>query len=422
VFHLLYTRSVGRKRNLISTIVIFITLFVLLPGNIIYAQSQELTSSNYKILDPTVDAGGGVSTSTNYDLIFSVEPTADARLTSSSYAIGSGFPNGKLANVPKIRCAESTTTSGTTTCINFPNANGAQGECGTPGCYDRIKVEIDHQNNPIDTLYLVSLVLSGTTYYVQSDHTLSATFDINDFMTICGLEGKDTRTGSDCENSAGGQWNADYQSYNVYGLRPGATYTVSAAALSGDFTGTQFGPTTNVTLEYPRITFDIDIAGTGGVATETAAPYSIALGTLTTSPSTATNRIWLDLNTNVIEGMATYVKDVNDGLLSGANLIPSSFEDLAVDTDGGYGLKVETSTQSALGPIVRSSNYDTFGGNEVGGLSTVYSSIFSSYTSSPNTGQVSGGRTSTMVKAKIITSTPAGLYTDTIIFLMITNF
>lgn len=411
-------------KKILTSLTLSIALLAFLP---IVVKAQELESQNYKIIDPVVDSGGGISTSTNYNLLSSLgNPTSDERLVSGSYAVGTGFPNGIQANVPVIICAESNTDSGNTNCINFPAPNnGAQGLCGTPGCYDRIKLEIDSQSNPLDTLYLVSLTDTSTSteYFLQSTNTISTSFDINDYMTICQIEGIDVRTGSGCENSGDPNWDANLQEANVLNLTPGTTFDIKVRALNGDFTESPWSETTTVTLEYPTLEFDIDIDGTGGAATETVSPYNIDLGTLQTNATTATNRIWLDMNTNITEGFNTYVKDLNTGLLNGATTIPSTSEDLDVDAgaDGGYGLKIDTSTEDALGPIQEDPTYATAGTNEVGGLSPSQELIFFTDTTGGNVGPVTNGRASLMVKSRIVSGIESGTYTDTITFYMFTN-
>ncbi len=410
-----------KKISVLSFVLIFLSIILITNVN---AQT-ELESTNYRILDPTFDSSGGISEGEDYNLISSLGPINDARLESGSYALGAGFPNGIQANVPLIRCVEASTDSNDTDCLNFVNNSGAQGECGTPGCYDRVRVEVDHQNNPIDTLYLIRFVNTDTNeeLYLQSDNTLNSTYDIGDYLTICQIEGIDERTGSGCEDSSDPQWDEALQSTNVFGLIPGTTYDVSVKALSGDFTETQYSPETSVTLEYPMLNFDIDIADDSGNSAETSAPYAVDLGILELTPTTANDLIWLDLGTNIIEGLNLYVSDLNNGLDNGSYTIPSQSEDLDVDSgnDGGYGLKIDTATQEALGPIQSSSTYDTTNANEIGGLSNSDELIFFTDTTGSNIGQVTNGRVSIMIKALVTPVVPTGLYQDIITFTMVTN-
>ena len=409
------------KLNFVIIILATLSVFFSAP---VFAQTQ-LDSTNYSLLDVEIGGVGGISESSNYALIQSSDPTANSRLESTNYALGSGFPSSFQANVPLIICIETSTDSGTTNCNNFPNANGAEGECGDPGCYDRAKIEIDHQDNPVDTVYLVRLEDEiGNFYYLQSDMSVSQTYDINDYLTLCEIEGVDTRTGSTCENGGDPNYNADLFSYNIFGLKPGETYEVSVRALSGDFTETQFSPEVQVTTEYPSLVFDLDIANSVGINTETSVPYSVNLGTITSSTATSVNRIWVDLGTNIVDGVNLYAKDSNSGLVSGPNLIPSQSEDLDVDSggDGGYGLKLETISEDSLGPVLTTgSNYSTGSSNQVGNLTTSNSLVVSTSDSGSNLGQVSGGRVSLMVKAKSTTAKPAGIYSDLITFSLLAN-
>src|SRR3972149_3671572 len=111
-------------RNLPHKIYLFlIVIFCLVSLNsqYFYVFAQNLDSTNYRIEDPTIDSGGGATDSSNYSFLQSLGyPNADARLTSGSYELKSGFPNGILANVPKVTCFETDTTSGTTDCLYFP--------------------------------------------------------------------------------------------------------------------------------------------------------------------------------------------------------------------------------------------------------------------------------------------------------------
>lgn len=403
-----------------------LSAFVVLSGLSGVSAQAELTSNNYKIVDPQVDSSGGISESSSYSLISSSDPISDARLTSGSYQIGAAFPNSIQANVPLVRCIETTTLGGDTDCTDFPNSNGAQGECGNPGCYDRAKIEIDHQNNPIDTLYLISIIddSTATEYFLQSDHTISQTYDIDDYMTLCQLQGIDGRVGSSCQDSGDGEWDEDLQRNNIFNLSSNTSYTVKARALNGDFTESPYSPTKTTVTTVPSISFDIDIAGSGGSATETGGVHLIELGTLSAgSVTTATDRIWLDMGTNIIPGFNVYVEDLNDGLLGASSTIPSESEDLASDSgNGGFGLKIDSITEANLGPLLSAAAYETAGGEEVGAVSTTPALIFSTDTVSTNVGPLDSGRASLFVKATAAEGGLAESVTDTLTFTMIPNF
>ncbi len=406
-----------------------------------YVLAQDLDSNSYTIKDPNFVGSSGISDSgsDNLSLVSVVgNSIADARLESGSYALGSGFPNGIQTNVPLIKCFESSTDDSVggatdTTCEAYPltsstggndsiAGDGLQGICGTPGCYDRAKIEIDSQSNPIDTLYLTSIlnVDTGVEYFLQSDNTIDTTYDINDYQTICEIEGYDPRTGSGCEVDTDLEWNETLQEYNVLNLTPGVTYTAKVRALQGDFTEGQYSPTETITIEYPSLSFDIDIADSSGVTADTDAPHVIQLGNITATTVTATDLIWLDLGTNNFNGFTVSVE--SNGLSNGAQTIPSTSEDLDVDAggDGGFGLKLDTIIEDSLGPLNGEATYITTGVNEVGALG-VATAILNTNATGSNQGPISGGRASIEVKAKASSSTAPGAYSDQLTFTMVAN-
>jgi len=409
-------------KKIIYSITLAVTLgFFLINPN---TEAQKMTSTNYDILEPTLDAGAGVTESANYGLLITVDPTAFAKLESTNYKINSGVPSTFQASVPEINCFETTTDSGSSTC-SYVGANGMQGVCGEPGCHDRAKIEIDDQNNPYDTLYLVRIIDddTSTTYYLQSDYSISTSFDINDFLDQCDLEGIDPDEPT-CDTGEGRE-DTDLQKSNIIGLRSNTQYTVDVIALHGDYTGSGFSPTATATTEDVTLVLDLDVAIAD---TETAAPYSIDLGALTSvATSTPAESIWIDLGTNNAGGINLYVTDLQDGLYQSATTttIPSETEDIddGGNTNGGYGLKTLSVSESALGPLKNSGTiYVTAGSNEVGKLdSTVNELILYTNTTGGTYGQINEGRGKIAVKAKSSTTNPSGTYVDTIIFYCSTN-
>jgi hypothetical protein len=414
-----------------TAVIFIIAALTIFPVNVL-AQSR-LESSNFAIVDANFDSTGGTSESANYAIVGSINPLADARMTSGSYALGSGFPNGIQANVPLVRCFETSTDdvgggAPNTACTDpaltastggsdLIVGNGMYGVCGTPGCYNRAKVEIDRQNNPIDTLYLVALspdnfANPALTVYLQSDTSVTSTLTYSNYLSICQLQGYDANDTA-CDDNTDGNWNASKQQFNITGLGSGKTWYVKVRALSGDFTETQYSPATSATLVYPALTIDLDVSTTN---TETAAPYSIALGTLTNTVTTAAQFIWVDLNTNSYNGAGVFVADQNNGLFSGANTIPSETEDLSVsDGDGGYGIQATSATQTSLGPLQINTAF-SLSANNVRGLSTTAQQLFFTDTLSSNRGPLAGGRGQVTIKARGDNLIAADDYADQISF------
>ena len=394
-----------------------------------FVVAETLSSPNFTIQDATLNSGGQALTSSSFSMLSAIgDYTADSRLISGSYELKSGFPNGILANVPKIKCFETTTTSSDTSCLTFPTNNGAVGECGYSGCFNRAKIEIDNQDNPSDTLYLVRIV-SDNTYYLKSDHTLSKTYDSSNFLTKCQIEGKDINN-PNCDAIGDSGWNATLQSFNVLGLSNSTTYTASALALSGDFTGTRYCDPLSATTAAPQLFFDLDTAGESNPTAETTAPYVISLGAIQYAFSTtATNLLWFNMASNLPEGFNVYIKSQHSGLYSASKnvTIPSESEDLATDSNnnGGFGIKTFnfSPSQSGLGPLLRSATYDTGSVNAVGALSSTNTQLFYTNNSSGNRGELLDGRGAVYFKGRAsVSAPPSGDYSDTLTTIIVGNF
>jgi hypothetical protein len=172
------------------------------------------------------------------------------------------------------------------------------------------------------------------------------------------------------------------------------------------------------------ITFDIDTAVTD---TESAAPYSVPLGTITTSDTRVSgatdgvNSIWLDLDTNASAGAVITVKNAN-----GANgLVSTSAPADNIDSAGGamadgtenYGI-CSISEADTGGNLDDLSPYDGTCAadsetNVVGGLSTTPTDIYDT-----DGAAISGGRARISVNAAISGSTAShNDYADTLTFI-----
>jgi hypothetical protein len=179
----------------------------------------------------------------------------------------------------------------------------------------------------------------------------------------------------------------------------------------------------------PGLTFDLDTATTN---TESAAPYSVALGTLTTgavgtSDGATINSIWVDLGTNADGGAVVTVLDVGSGGAAGlystlkTKNIASGTATLVANTEG-YGVCVKSAT-ATVGTLQAVSPYDTGAGcdyavHQVGALSLTAASILNS-----SAAALSGGRAEILVKAAINATTPAATdYADAYTFIATGTF
>lgn len=371
--------------------------------------AQNLDSTNYRVIDATLDSGGGIAESTNYGLLESIgDFSQDPGLTSTNYKVQGGIQPAFEANVPEVACFE-TDTSGSSSCTTGPaylSANGMIRVCGNPGCYNRARFEIDSNNNPTDTLYAVQVSTDNFVADIQYIDGISFA-----------LETSVSRTLSDYLTKA--TW--ETPTFNLQGLAPNTSYQVRFTALHGDFTESQAGPYASATTTAALISFDLDIASQVGVASESAAPYVVDLDTIYRGApvTTSDDIIWIDADTNASGGIAIVQRGKFGGLYSAAatHLLTSATADLS-SIAKGFGIQRYYNSQSfglgggqgELGILTAQTNYAGSGAN-VGIVPTVDTQLF--YADAP----LRNGRAGLYVRAKADNTVPVGTdYTEDVTF------
>jgi hypothetical protein len=314
--------------------------------------AEELDSTNFKIVDITTQ-GGGIAESTNYSTLLSLSDNiSDPSLYSTNYKMTGDPASAFRPAVPTVSCFE-TTTDGYSNCTTGPSelsTGGMVALCGGNGCYDKARFEIGTQSNPSDTLYAIQIsednfssdirYIDGSTYEPET----YSSHNINDFRTKT-------------------QWETD--TFNILGLQEGTQYYLRLMALHGDFTQTEESPIETATTAGTSSSFDIDIAGTGGISAETDPPFSITFtgdNSLLAGAGTVTadNLIWMDAETNGSGGFAIVQKGDNGGLYSTTRSVQIDSVTGDLDSlDEGFGLQsyyLDYNTSSA-GDISAMTNY-----------------------------------------------------------------
>ncbi|HTM68741.1 MAG TPA: hypothetical protein VL426_05580 [Candidatus Binatia bacterium] len=263
----------------------------------------------------------------------------------------------------------------------------------------------------------------------------------------------------------------------IFSIKPAATYTASATAATITFkifgttttgTGTLTNPGTagNQALTYAScdetascttsftsvhsttvtvpivdsdqvtvtasvaasLTFDLDTALTD---TESAAPYSVPLGALTTgavaNSGTSINSIWVDVSTNAGGGVVVTVQNANgaNGLVSTstpADNINNAAATMAAGTEN-YGLCVISNT-ATTGTLNKGASYASgtcAADTQTNAVKALSSSTPDAILSS--SGPLSGGRGRISVNAAISATTSAHSdYTDVLTFIATSTF
>lgn len=341
--------------------------------------AQNPSSSNYELDSFEFGAGGSDgqgSSSTSYTLFGTLGEVNTASAASANFRSGNGLIYTLQAHVP-----------GAPTFENEAND------------YNKLHITIDNGNNPTDAEFAIQVStdnFSSDIRYVQDDNTLD---------TVLGSEDWQTYT------SWGGAAGED-----IIGLDPGTTYQARVAARQGDFTQFHWSPIANASTSNSTLSFDIDIASSDQ---ETAPPYTIDFGSVTIdSVTTASDKVWIDIDTNANNGGYVYIYGENSGLLSSntAYTISSVTGDLT-GVNEGFGIRSDTATQTTGGPLTAQSPYNVAGDN-VGTVDTIIREVYSS-SASP----ITAGRASFLLKLKTSPTTPAANdYTDTLTIIASATF
>ncbi|MGE5042120.1 MAG: hypothetical protein ACM3IJ_04425 [Candidatus Levyibacteriota bacterium] len=352
-----------------ALVVLVCTGSILAPG-----ASAGPQSSTYEIKSFNFGSGGAQSdNSSSYSLFGSTGETSTNGITSSNYTFDGGLSYSLTVNTP-----------------------GAPTFTNPSSYYNKLHLLLNTASNPTDTKYAIAVSndnFVSNTAYVQTDHTLSASPVWQTYASWGGASGID-----------------------VIGLTPATTYYSKVTAIQGSFTQSPYSTTANASTVDPSIAFDIDVSAAD---TETAPPYILDLGSLSIgSVTTATQKIWVDLDTNAAGGAYIYTSDNNAGLKSATNghTIPSVSTDLSGATQG-FGIRSNSATETSGGPLTPIAPYD--GSNDVvGAVDTTIRELFSS---SGNT--IAGGRGSILVKARASATTPASTdYSDTLTIIASATF
>lgn len=404
-----------------KNIIIFVCIFAILSLQVF---SEELNSSNYKIVDFIVGSGSEQTGSVlgNYSINYYTGVPFDSRFSDSDnyqiYNEGSNF----MANKPILECF-GTSDDTIVQCggLDWSSGGGMLNICGDSGCYDRARFALADDGNPEDTLYSIEIRYKGL-----GDNDWSEWKYLNG-EGIKIIEDGDTHDINDCLTKD--EWHDTTETkFNIFGLTPNTEYELRAYAIHGDFTESAPSDTGVVLTSMPTIKFDIDIGSANGENNETMPPYLVNIGTLRSGEiSLSDSFIWLDIGSNANGGVEIDLQDIYSGIYSPSTdyKIESASIDLDI-VDEGIGI-VEFDYNSGglkqdyLGPINFTQDYQAVQSGKthpVGALSETGATIINS-SSSP----IGGGRAAIQFKSKGGYYLPGTTdYQDSVIFTIEGNY
>lgn len=380
-----------KKMSYPFSLLLYLLCLLVITTTPLSTQAYEADSTNYKLTGVTTSGLGGIFESTNYSLISNTgQISADPRNYSTNYRINQGPSEAFTAAQPSIKCFE-TTTNGTTNCTSGPTellSGGMVAICGSTGCYNKARFEIEEYSNPSDTLYTIQIsednfasdvkCVSGSTF-IPSD---LSNCDINDFRTKEYWETED---------------------FNIKGLDANTQYFIRISALHGNFTQSDYSAISSATTSIGFVEFDIDIATSSGYTVESSPPYSVSFSgedrlIAGAGAVTAPNLVWFDLLSNAEGGVAIINQGENGGLYSSTTTetITSSNLDLDGTLAEGFGLQnyyIDYASSTYLGTITATTNYSG-SGNVVGEVLTDARKVYDA------SGPINDGRMGLYLKAR----------------------
>ncbi|OGH02348.1 MAG: hypothetical protein A2798_04015 [Candidatus Levybacteria bacterium RIFCSPHIGHO2_01_FULL_37_17] len=355
---------------------VFLLVFILATGYWLLATPPSTLagpqSTSYELRDYTFGAGGTTSNeSTTYSLFGASGEVEYNSLTSTNYRLGGGLNFTILANTP----AAPTFTN--------PATN-----------YDRLKFVIDTGGNPTDTVYAIAIStdnFAADTRYIQDDNTVGSALGAEDYQTYTNWGG------------ATGEF--------VRQLQRGTTYYIKAKARQGNYTESPYSAVSSATTSDPSLTFGLD--------SSTISFSNLNVGNSYTDSAKQTV---LTTSTNAYGGYIVYGKatqaltnDAATGTISnfsGTNSIPLSW------TGAGFGYTTDDSALSG-GTVDRFTN----GGPKYAGFVTSGNGDpVADHTDVVETSAISDEEFTISYRVTATTTTRAGTYRNTLMYIIVPTF
>lgn len=363
--------AVGKK---ISKVITFLILMMIVFCELSFVPQAFAgpQSTTYEIKSYDFGSGGiATDSSTTYSLFGNTGQVDGSSINSTNYTSLPGLTYLLLANVP-----------GAPT-LAVPASN-----------YDRIKITLNTSNNPTDATYAIQVSttsdFSTNIFYVKTDDTLGTTLTSTDYQinTVWGSSG-----------------------FFVTGLSGNTTYYVRVKARQGNFTETGWGPSASQTTGNSSLSFSLD-------------SNSITFSNLNTGNSytDSAKTTVLTTSTNAYNGYAVYAWDTRalttpDGSVIANYTSPNTSPTSWAGTGFGYTTS-DSNLQTGSGGVNRFSSGTKYAGFTT---STPGDPVADDPGPSLNT-QISNEAFTISYRVTGNATTPAGTYTNTIIYSIVPSY
>jgi hypothetical protein len=355
--------------NFIFSFVVLTANYQLLIPNLAYASLPS--STNFKLQNYSFGAGGTTnSTSTNFKLNGVAGEVEYGNPSSTNFKAETGLTYMMKANVP------------TAPTLSTPGNN-----------YDRIQVIINTSNNPTDATYALEISTSSSfasnNNFVHTDGTLGASLTSSNFQTYTA-------------------WGGSSGSF-ITGLTSHTTYYVRVAARQGNFTQSEWGPLASITTNFASLTFTINnpIITFNNLSGANSYTDSTQADTFTTS-------------TNAFNGYTIYGWD-NQPLTSSTNTIANYGSPNSTPTawsGTGFGYTTNDTNLGGSGGANRFNTGTNYAGFQTSGPGDPVADDAGPVTTSPITNE----HFQVSYRVTASNTTPAGKYTNTILYTIVPSY
>ncbi len=356
--------------KILPLLIIFILLSLIF--NLNYADASLPSSTNYALQSYTFGAGSTASSSsTNYSLNGVVGEVEFGQSSSTNFKSETGLTYLGKANVPAAPT------------LSTPASN-----------YDRILFIINPGSNPTDYTYALEISTSNTfasnNSYINSDGTTSTSLNPSNFQTYTA-------------------WGGSSGTF-VTGLASNTTYYIRVAAQQGSFTQSEWGPASSATTSFASLTFTINNP-------------TITFSNLNSSDSyTDTNQSdTFTTSTNAYNGYTIYGWDTQALTANGGNTIANYASPNSSPTTWGgtgFGYTTNDTNLSGSGGINRFNNGTTYAGFQTSGPGDPVADDSGPVTTS----QITNEQFKVSYRVTANNTTPAGTYTNTIIYTIVPSY
>lgn len=323
-------------------------------------------STNFELTQYDFGSGGtDTSGSDNFSLFGHVGGLEFGNTSSTNFSANGGLVETLQANVPSAPTFTNPATN-----------------------YDRLKCIINNGDGPADALFAIAISDDNfaTTNYVQNDNTIGTTLGAEDWQTYTNWGG------------ASGEF--------IRGLKQSTTYKVKVKAKWGSYTESQYGLIASATTSIPSLTF--------GISSQT-----LTFDTLDSSNSYTDNSktTTLTTSTNAYNGYTVYGRETAPLTFASNTIADYAGTNGSPTSWSGTGFGYTTNDSSLAGGTA--DRFTNAGPKYAGFTTSIPGDPVADHTAVIEENPVVNEQFNISYRVTGDNTTPAGSYTNTVVFVVV---